>query len=189
MAAVTKEQWQAIKSCDKQYDGSFFYGLTTTKKVCRPSCPKRSYDPKRIVIFSSVDEAQAMGYRPCARCRPELPDWAGAKAELARAAERLIRERSAEKFSLAALAAALHVDKSYLLRTFKCVTGSTPLEYHNRVRCEAARELLTRPELSVSYIASEVGYVSASHFSRIFRKLFGCTPTEYRDRYLNSLND
>ena len=189
MTAITKEQWTAIKNCDKRYDGRFFYGLQSTKKVCRPSCPKRSYDPKRIAVFDTLEEALSQGYRPCSRCRPELPDWSGAKTELAKAAEQYVREHYTDKFSLSVLADTLHVDKSYLLRTFKSVTGHTLLEYHNLVRCEIAKELLTRPELSASFIASEVGYVSASHFSQVFRKTVGCTPSEYRERYLKSLDE
>ena len=188
MLAVTKEQWDAIKNCDKRFDGRFYYGLKSTRRVCRPSCPKRSYDPKKIIIFDTLDDALSKGFQPCSRCRPDLPDWSGAKSELSSAAEKRIRARYMEKFSLSSLADELHVDKYYLLRTFKSVTGRTPLEFHNFVRCEAARELLTRPELSVSFIASEVGYASASHFSQVFRKMVGCTPSEYRDRYLRSLD-
>lgn len=186
---MTKEQWLAIKGCDRSYDGRFYYALKTTKKVCRPSCRKRSYDPRRVIIFDTLGDAAAHGFQPCSRCRPELPDWEGAGKELSRAAERLIREHYTEKFSLDSLAGALHIDKSYLLRTFKKNTGSTLLEFHNRVRCEAAQKLLTRPELSISYIASATGYASASHFSQVFRKIVGKTPSEFRNDYLKNLDE
>ena len=186
---MTKEQWLAIKNCDKSCDGEFYYGLTSTKKVCRPSCPKPSYDPKRIVVFGTLREALDAGYQPCSRCRPDVPDWSGAKNELSRSAAKLIREHSTEKFSLPALAETLHVDPSYLARTFKSVVGCTLLTFHNTVRCEAAQELLAHSGLSVSYIASAVGYASASHFAQTFRKIVGCTPSEYRDRYFASLEE
>ena len=80
------------------------------------------------------------------------------------------------------------MDKSYLLRTFKEATGRTLLEYHNCVRCEAAKELLTRPELTISFVASAVGYVSASHFTQVFRRHTGKTPSQYRSDYLESLD-
>lgn len=185
---TTKEQWLAIKNCDPDSGETFFYSVRGSKKVCRPSCRKKSYDPKRIIIFDTLDEALARGYTPCTRCHPELERWEGPKKQLASSAEALIQEHYAEKFSLASLAGELHVDKSYLLRTFKEVTGHTPLEYHNSFRCDAAKELLTRPELSVSYIASAVGYVSASHFSQVFRRYAGMTPTQYRNNYLDSLD-
>ena len=188
MTGTTREQWLAIKNGDTDSDGRFFYAVRGSKRVCRPSCRKRSYDPKRILVFDTLAEAAAQGYAPCPRCHPELERWEGPKKQLASAAEEFIREHYTEKFSLTALAEALHVDKSYLLRTFKEITGSTLLEYHNAVRCEAARELLTRPELTAAYIASAVGYVSASHFTQVFRRLTGKTPTQYRSDYLEGLD-
>lgn len=184
---MTKEQWLAIKNADAAYDGRFFYSLKGSGVVCRPSCRLRSCTPDRIILFDTLEDALRTGRRPCARCHPELEKWSGAKKELAKAAERSIRAHYVEKFSLDALARELHAEKSYLLRTFKSVTGSTPLEYHNRVRCEIASQLLTRPELSVSYVASAVGYASASHFTRIFHKLTGKTPSQYRADYLTGL--
>ena len=183
VVCVNKEQWDAVKNRDKNYDGKFVYGLKTTKKYCRPSCPKRSYDPRRIVIFDTVQEAVSSGYRPCSRCHPDIPGWIDAKTELSRSVKAYIQEHYTEAFSLSSLANAAHVDKAYLARCFKSVTGSTPLEYYNVVRCERAKELLIRPELSISYIAAAVGYVSASHFSRVFKKRLGCTPSEYRNSY------
>ena len=184
---MTQEQWNAITHCDKRYDGKFFVGTTTTKRVCRPSCHKRQYNLKRTVVFETLEEALQNGYTPCSRCRPDLSGWTDTKTELARAAQNLVQERYTEKFSLPELADSLHVNKSYLLRTFKSVTGYTLLEYHNIVRCQQAQELLRRPELSISRIALEVGFATPSHFTQVFRKTTGCTPTEYRENYFNSL--
>ena len=186
---MTKEQWDAIKNRDASYDGQLYYALRPSRKVCRPSCPKAQYDPAKVVLFDTLEEALSKGYHPCSRCHPEIPDWVDAKTTLSRHAEALIRSHYTEKFSLPALAAALHVDKSYLLRSFKEVTGDTLLSYHNKVRCEAAEDLLTHSELSISYIASAVGFVSASHFAQVFRKIRGCSPSMYRERYLQSLDD
>ena len=106
----------------------------------------------------------------------------GARRELADAAEQLVRERYTQKFSLDALADTLHVDKSYLLRTFKKIKGTTLLAFHNQVRCEAARVLLTSTDIPVSGISASVGFVSPAHFSHIFKKYSGVTPTEYRQQ-------
>ena len=186
---MTKEQWDAIVHRDKGLDGTFYYGLRTTKKFCRPSCPKRSYDPRRIVVFGTAAEATEAGYRPCARCHPELSDWTNARTQLARSTDSYLRQHYAERFSLDAIADAMHVDKAYLARTFKSVYGSTLLERCNVVRCQHAREMLTRPELSISYIAAAVGYVSPSHFTQVFRKTEGLTPSEFRSRYFASLEE
>lgn len=99
---------------------------------------------------------------------------------LTNAAKQYIEAHSAEKFSLQAVAEALFVNGSYLLRVFKAHTGQTLLGYHNFVRCENAKALLERTDLSVSQAGEAAGFVSSSHFSHIFRKLTGMSPTEYR---------
>ena len=186
---MTKEQWLAIKNSDRNYDGQFYYALKRSKKVCRPSCKKTSLRPDRVIIFDTLQEALDQGYIPCSRCRPDKDVWEGARIELANAAEKLVREHYRKKFSLAALAGELYVDKSYLLRTFKEIKGYTLLEFHNIVRTEHAKEMLQRPELPIAFIASEAGYVSASHFTQVFRKVTGQTPSQYRAAYLRSLDE
>ena len=174
---MTKEQWLAIKNQDKTYDGQFYYALKRSKKVCRPSCKKNALRPERVIIFDTLQDALDKGYTPCSKCRPDKESWAGARIELANAAERMVQQNYKEKFSLESMAKELFVDKSYLL------------EFHNLTRCEKAKELLQRPELSIAYIASEVGYVSASHFTQVFRKVTGQTPSQYRTSYLRSLDE
>ena len=101
-------------------------------------------------------------------------------AALSAAAQAYMEAHSVEKFSLERMAKALFVNGSYLTRAFKRHTGMTPLAYHHRVRCAKAKDLLTRSELSVSQVGEAVGYVSSSHFSHIFRKLEGCSPSEFQ---------
>ena len=91
---------------------------------------------------------------------------------------------SEEKFSLEKMAKALYVNGSYLLRTFKRYTGMTPLNYHHRLRCAKAKALLAQTDLSVSQVGEAAGFVSSSHFSHIFRKTEGCTPSEYRKQHI-----
>lgn len=186
---VTKEEWLAIKNSDKNYDGKLYYALKKSHKVCRPSCRKPTLRPDKVIIFETLQQALDQGYQPCSKCRPDKESWAGARVELANAAQKIIEERYQEKFSLESLAKDLFVDKSYLLRTFKEVKGHTLLEYHNLFRIKKAKELLERPELSIAYIASEAGYVSASHFTQVFRKVTGQTPSQYRSEYLRSLDE
>jgi len=185
---MTKEQWLAIKNNDKAYDGSFYYALKRSKKFCRPSCKKKNVTPDKVILFDTIQEALDKGYTPCSKCRPDKETWEGPRKELANAAERIILERYKEKFSLETLAGELFVDKSYLLRTFKEIKGCTLLEFHNRTRCEKAKELLQKPGIPISYIAAETGFVSASHFTQVFRKTVGLTPSQYRKAYLMSLD-
>jgi two-component system response regulator YesN len=99
-------------------------------------------------------------------------------------AKEYIEEHCREKFSLKKMSGELYVNGSYLLRIFRKHTGYTLLGYHNHVRCEKAKELLRRPDVSISDVGETVGFVSSSHFSHVFRKTEGCTPSEYRLRFL-----
>lgn len=114
---------------------------------------------------------------------PDLNEKPKAGEVLCAAAQAYMEAHSAEKFSLDEMAKALFVNGSYLLRAFKRHTGTTPLSYHHMIRCRKAKELLTETKLSVSQVGETVGFVSSSHFSHIFRKTEGCTPSEYRNRH------
>lgn len=184
---MTREQWLAIKNHDKEADGQFCYAVKGSKIVCRPSCTCRSCTPERVILFNNMTEAEELGYRPCSRCRPDQPEWEGRKKELAKSAQRLIDERYDRKFSLEGIAGELYVNGSYLARVFKSCTGQTLLDYHNTVRCHAAQDLLMCPELSIAYISEKVGFASVSHFTRVFKKIVGSTPSEYRRNYLEEL--
>ena len=99
---------------------------------------------------------------------------------LAQAARRYIEAHSRERFSLAEMAGALYVNGSYLARIFKRYVHMTPLSYHHLVRCGKAKELLAGTDKSISEVGEMTGFVSSAHFSHIFRKTEGCTPSEYR---------
>src|SRR5258708_25162198 len=80
---------RARRSRDARFDGRFFIGVTTTKIYCRPICPARAPKDEHVRYFSSAAAAEAAGFRPCLRCRPEAspgtPAWAGTSAVRSRA--------------------------------------------------------------------------------------------------------
>ncbi|MBQ9263437.1 MAG: methylphosphotriester-DNA--protein-cysteine methyltransferase family protein [Clostridia bacterium] len=186
---MTKEEWQIIRDRNARYDGKLFCGLINQKIVCAPSCPLRAREARNVAIFRSLEEALSQGYKPCGHCRPDRPNWKGAKHELVQAAKQYIEEHSAEKFSLATLSASLYINGSYLLRTFRENTGCTLLWYHNFVRCEKAKALLAQGEVSISQAGEQAGFTSSSHFSHVFRKMTGMTPSEYRSDYFRQLEN
>ena len=102
------------------------------------------------------------------------------RTELAQNAKLYIDEHYQDKFSLKEIADYLHVNESYLLRTFSKELGTTMLNYHNRVRVGHAADMLKNSKQSISYISDSVGCVSSAHFSRLFKKFYNCTPSEYR---------
>lgn len=177
---MSDEQWLAIKNCDKDYDGKFFYTLKTTKIICRPSCAARTPNPKNVEIFYSIEDAKRCGYRPCQRCRPDQEDWQGAKAEWAIKIKEYIDLNYSEKISPKLLSNIFYTDPYYLHRSFKETIGMTALEYQHQVRVNQAKKLLSETDLSISFIGSDVGYNSLSHFSRVFKSLTGCSPKIYK---------
>ena len=100
--------------------------------------------------------------------------------ELAARAAAYLEEHYTDKFSLDAIASTLYIDKIYLAKCFKQATGDTLLQYHNRLRCEEAKRLLSSTDLPIEEVSSQVGYVTPSHFSRLFRKYTNMSPTQYR---------
>lgn len=104
----------------------------------------------------------------------------GSGESLVTAAKAYIEAHSCERFSLKQISEALFVNGSYLLRRFKTTTGQTLLEYHNAVRCKKAKALLHDLQMPISSVGESVGFVSSSHFSHVFKKMTGVTPTEYR---------
>lgn len=97
-------------------------------------------------------------------------------------ARQFIREHHKEELSLGQVAAAVHTSVFYFCKLFRKTTGTTFTEFVSRTRVEAAKNLLLNPNLRVSEIAYEVGFQSLTHFNRVFKKIIGESPTDYRGR-------
>lgn len=78
------------------------------------------------------------------------------------------------------LAEKLGLSKFHLLRTFSKYVGVTPNEYLNRIRIERAVDLLRTTDHSIEAIAVQVGYSTGSYFIKVFHKLTGQTPGNFR---------
>ena len=97
-----------------------------------------------------------------------------------RKARNLIDEQFEEELSLPQIAKAVNISPNHLSEKFKQVTGTNFVKYIARRRFEKAQVLLHDPNLRVSEIAFAVGFQSLSQFNRVFKKLSGKSPTEYR---------
>lgn len=89
-----------------------------------------------------------------------------------------IKLHYSEKLTLDRLSAEVGLSKYHFVRLFKQVTGATVLEYLNVIRCQKAWQMLMRREATVAETALRCGYESSSYFSKIFRKIMGCLPSE-----------
>ncbi len=97
-------------------------------------------------------------------------------------AKQYIRDHHTEDLSLGQVATAVHTSLFYFCKLFRKVTGLTFTEFVSRTRIESAKNLLLNPNLRVSEIAYEVGFQSLTHFNRVFKKIEGESPTDYRAR-------
>ena len=82
--------------------------------------------------------------------------------------------------SLTSIAEAMEVNANYLSRAFSKEYGDSLVSYINLVRVQAAAKLLLESNLKNYEIAERVGYQNVEHFSRIFKKIQGQTPGDYR---------
>lgn len=97
-------------------------------------------------------------------------------------AKQFIADHQAEELSLDQVAKSVHTSKFYFCKTFKKATGINFTDYLSRVRTERAKNLLLNRNLRISEIAYEVGFQSLTHFNRVFKRILGQSPTEYRER-------
>ncbi len=99
--------------------------------------------------------------------------------------ERAVREmerRFAEPLTVAALAEQFHVEVCWFSRLFRRQMGASPQQYLMNIRMMKARELLSTTDCPIGEAARLSGYDNPLYFSRLFSRLYGCPPREYRRR-------
>jgi AraC-like DNA-binding protein/ligand-binding sensor protein len=101
-------------------------------------------------------------------------------------AKSFIEENHTEAMSLSQVARSVHVSPFHLCKLFRKSTGMTFTEFVSRTRTEKAKSLLLNPQLRISEIVYDVGFQSLTHFNRIFKKLVGESPTQFRNRAASS---
>jgi len=95
-----------------------------------------------------------------------------------------IAEHQTEEIKLGQVAKAVNMSSYYFCKMFKKVAGINFTDYVARVRIEKSKNLLLNPNLRISEIAFEVGFQSLTHFNRVFKKVLGQSPTDYRSQLL-----
>ncbi|WP_206669805.1 helix-turn-helix domain-containing protein [Paenibacillus luteus] len=90
-----------------------------------------------------------------------------------------------KEITLDAVAEKLNISRSYLSTYFKEKTGDYFVDYVNSVRINKAKELLLRPDIRIQDAAQSAGYQNINSFNRMFKKLTGSTPSEFRKSKLH----
>ena len=91
-----------------------------------------------------------------------------------------IRDHLQQEITMKEMADLCHLSPSYFSRTFNKETGESFVNYISSRRIQLAKELLLETGKSISQIAEEVGYDNISHFTAVFKRTEGITPSAYR---------
>ncbi|SHO52406.1 response regulator transcription factor [Anaerocolumna xylanovorans] len=93
-----------------------------------------------------------------------------------------ITENLQEEISLDTIAAFVNMNSSYFSRYFKSKTGGNFIDFLTSMRVEKAKELLAETDLSIEEISIKVGHVNKAYFTKVFKKVTGFNPGEFRKR-------
>jgi AraC family transcriptional regulator of adaptative response / DNA-3-methyladenine glycosylase II len=174
---------RARLSRDARFDGKFFIAVTTTGIYCRPVCPARTPKRSNVRFFGSAAAAEAAGFRPCLRCRPEAapgtPAWLGTAAVVRRAL-RLINAGALDEDSVETLAGRLGIGPRHLLRLFERHVGASPTAVAQTRRLHFAVNLLKGTDMPITQIVAAAGFGSTRRFNDAFRRAYERSPRELR---------
>ncbi|WP_397457939.1 AlkA N-terminal domain-containing protein [Pseudomonas asplenii] len=174
---------KARLSRDARFDGVFFTAVLSTRIYCRPVCPARPPKVENVQYYPSAAAAEALGFRPCLRCRPELAPgnsvWLHGEHRVARALK-LIHEGFLAEHSLDELAARLDVGGRQLRRLFVQHLGASPIAVHATQRLLFAKQLLTETALPITEVALASGFQSLRRFNSAFAEANHVAPRELR---------
>jgi AraC family transcriptional regulator, regulatory protein of adaptative response / DNA-3-methyladenine glycosylase II len=179
--------YRALTARDRRFDGRFFVGVVTTGVYCRPVCPAPTPRAKNVRFFACAAAAEASGFRPCKRCRPETspgtPAWVGSSAVVGRALRMLsMSGGQAPALAAAQLAERLGVGERHLRRLFLAHLGAPPGAIARASRVHLARRLLDETALSITDVAFAAGFESVRQFNHALRSVFRAAPRDLRRR-------
>ena len=183
--ASTAQLYAAMLAHDARFDGRFFVGVTSTGVYCRPVCRVRTPQQRNCRFFGNAASAEAAGFRPCMRCRPELApglSLVDSSMALADAAARCIDAavHSGDELSMPAVAQRLGVTDRHLRRVFQAAHGVAPLDYLTTRRLLLAKQLLTDTALPVTDVALASGFGSLRRFNAAFATRYRMSPSALR---------
>jgi AraC family transcriptional regulator, regulatory protein of adaptative response / DNA-3-methyladenine glycosylase II len=175
--------YRALLTRDARFDGVFFVAVHSTGIYCRPICPAQTPRLEHITFVPTAAAAQAAGFRPCLRCRPETsPDlaaWHGTAATVSRAMS-LIAAGALNDASVDDLASRLGIGERQLRRLFAQHIGASPNAVAQTRRVLFAKQLITDTSMPMAQVALAAGFGSLRRFNDTFHTLYGRPPRSMR---------
>jgi AraC-like DNA-binding protein/ligand-binding sensor protein len=157
-----------LAQCGVPFAGGIRKAWETT-----PIIPKEKYGATvRLLTFFAQQLSALVNQLVLEKQNSEPP--------LVRKAREYIQQHKMEPLSLAAVAQASGASVFHFCKIFKKTTGLRFTDYVGRVRLEDAKTQLLNPNRRISEIAYDVGFQSLTQFNRIFKRVFGQSPTEFR---------
>src|ERR1700729_1224534 len=181
--------YRAVRARDRRFDGRFFTAVASTHIYCRPICPVRPPKRENMRFFSSAAGAEAQGFRPCLRCRPERAPGLATVDSLSRlvgAAIAGIEEHALSSAKVGELAASLGVSDRHLRRVTEAELGVSPIELAQTQRLLLAKRLLGETRLSQTEIAFASGFGSVRRFNALFKSRYGLSPRAVRGKSIDT---
>jgi AraC family transcriptional regulator len=144
--------------------------------------------PSGRLFLDSVEQALAValvnGY--ALRDRPVQTHRGGLGSARLRRVTELVHARIEDDLTLDEMAESAGLSTAHFSRMFRKSTGESPHRFVLRHRVERAKEMLRTAEVRILDVAVGCGFKTQQHFARVFRRMFGVAPTEYRQEFLSS---
>lgn len=174
-----------VQARDARFDGLLYVGVSSIGIYCRPVCTVRTPGRDRCSYFANAASAEAAGFRPCLRCRPELaPGRAPIDSvrQCARVLFDTIQSGALADGSMEDLAARFGLSSRQLRRIVQAEYGVNPLAIERTRRLLLAKQLLTDSSLRVVDVAFACGFASVRQFNRLFVEAYRMNPSALRQR-------
>lgn len=169
--------WQAVKSNDARFDGTFFLGVKTTGIYCRPSCRARLPKRENVDFYASAADAEAFGFRACLRCKPRSAEFVDPQvAKILKAVELIGGDTT---LSLEDISSELQLSPFHLQRSFKQIIGVSPKKFAEARKMEKFKSEI-RDGSDVTTAMYDAGYGSSSRLYEKASENLGMTPRSYK---------
>lgn len=136
------------------------------------------------IPIRSMNQLKEWSYRTLNRIRDDMNSEAKhSRSSLINDIRVFIEQHIADDVSLQSIADHVYLHPVYVSKIYKLETGENLSDYVNGVRMEKAQYLLKHGQDKIYEIAAQLGYQRPHSFNHAFKKQYGMTPQEYRDRY------
>ncbi|CAI6080158.1 response regulator transcription factor [Cohnella sp. JJ-181] len=131
--------------------------------------------------FDTLESLRQQATEQLLKAGESIKAQSGSRSQIVHEAQRIIHQRFQENLTLQMVAEHVHVTPVWLSKLFKKETDMNFLEYLTDVRLQKAADQLGDLRYKVYQISYMVGYQDPVHFSKLFKRTYGCTPQEYRN--------